>query len=180
MFDGARHPDPFVPPAAPPGSGGKSVGIKLHISPSGRVVRAIVSRSSGSALLDEAARSWAQYEWLYSPSAKPRTEDHTLTFSRKYSDQRDEAQVPRRIIPDTPRPDYPYLARRLHKEGAVDLLLRVRGDGVVQTVNVTKGTGFPLLDLITEQWALRYWKLQGVSNRTVRCRVVFTLKGIPL
>ena len=35
MFDGARHPDPFVPPAAPAGSGGKAVGIKVHLDPRG-------------------------------------------------------------------------------------------------------------------------------------------------
>ncbi len=180
MFDGARHLDPSVPSAAPPGSAGKTVGIKVQLDRRGHVQRAVVSRSSGSALLDETARSWAQYEWVYSPSATERTENHILTFSRNPWDERDDVRVARSIIPDTPRPPYPYLARRLHKEGAVDLLLRLHSDGTVQEAKVTRSTGFPLLDLIAEQWAMRYWKLPGFSGRQLRCRVVFTLKGVPL
>ena len=88
---------------------------------------------------------------------------YILTFSQKSSDESDDVRVARSIIPDTPRPPYPYLARRLHKEGAVDLLLRVRSDGTAQEAKVIRGTGFPLLDLITQQWAIRYWKLPGFS-----------------
>jgi TonB family protein len=179
MFDGAGHPDPYVPPAAPPASAGKSVGIKVQLDPKGHVRRAVVSQSSGSELLDEAARSWAQYEWLYVPSATARTEYHLLHFSREASNERENVRVARSIIPETPRPPYPYLARRLRKEGVVDLLLRLRGDGSVREAKVTRSTGFSLLDLIAQQWAIRYWRLSEFSRRDLRCRVVFTLKGIP-
>jgi TonB family protein len=174
-FDGAHHPAPFVPPAAQPESAGKSVGVEVHLASTGRVEKAVISRSSGSALLDKAARCWAQYEWIYSPSPKPRTERHALTFSHKSVDEREDVRIARSVIPDTRRSPYPYLARRLHKEGAVDLLLRLRRDGTIDEAVVTKSASFVLLDLIVREWARRYWKLKGLSKKEVRCRIVFTL-----
>jgi TonB family protein len=176
MFDGANHPPPFVPSGAPHGSGGKSVGVTVHLDPRGRVLQASVSQSSGSKLLDEAARCWAQYEWLYPPSATPRAEHYTVTFSSRFADERDEVREARSIIPDTPRPPYPYLARRLHKEGVVGLLLRLRSDGTVDEAMVTRSSGFQLLDLIAKEWAKAYWRIRGSPAREVHCYIAFSLK----
>jgi protein TonB len=79
-----------------------------------------------------------------------------------------------------PHPPYPEEARRLRESGSVLLKVKVDDGGSVETVEVLKSSGYPLLDdsalQTVEQWKFKPARLGGVAvSSTVDLSIYFNL-----
>jgi protein TonB len=126
------------------------------------------------------------------PAPQPRTETPAaLTPNRpREASARPNAKPVRGSGPATgarpryrsnPKPDYPLEARRAGQEGVVILTVQVTARGRVANVQVSRSSGFPLLDTAALQ-AVRRWtfepaRILGVPTDTrVEVPVRFRLK----
>ncbi len=115
----------------------------------------------------------------------------TREFSRPSQAERNKTPTPKTTSPTlpskaqtktlspvegwNPKPPYPVRAIRLGQEGSVQLELRIDEKGRVQNIRVLRGSGSPLLDLVSRK-TLATWRYDGGPGR-VRERVVFRLVG---
>jgi periplasmic protein TonB len=82
---------------------------------------------------------------------------------------------------DNPKPVYPELARRRGWQGTVTLAVLVQADGAVAEVQLSHGSGYPLLDQSAEK-SVRRWRFIPASHNgqpvamTVLVPVHFTLE----
>ena len=74
-----------------------------------------------------------------------------------------------------PKPPYPKRAIRLGQEGSVQLELQVDAKGRVRNIQVLKGSGSPLLDLVSRK-TLATWRYDGGPGK-VHEQIVFRLVG---
>lgn len=84
---------------------------------------------------------------------------------------------------ETPDPIYPRLSQRLAEQGSVELRLRVRSDGTVAEVVVTRTSGFERLDEAAREgvraWRFRPATLDGVAvDSDFVHRVTFRIEGV--
>jgi TonB family protein len=73
------------------------------------------------------------------------------------------------------KPPYPSRAIRLGQEGSVHLELQIDSRGKVASLRILKGSGSPLLDLVSRKTLAR-WRYDGGPGK-VREKVVFRLIG---
>jgi TonB family protein len=80
-----------------------------------------------------------------------------------------------------PHPPYPEEARQLRQAGQVLLRVKVDDQGVVESVELAKSSGYPLLDesalqTVEHQWKFQPARLAGVAvTSTVDVPIVFSL-----
>ncbi|MHB9022972.1 MAG: energy transducer TonB [Armatimonadota bacterium] len=82
-------------------------------------------------------------------------------------------------LPGGPNPIYPKVAEADGLEGTVVLTVRVGSDGRVDSIDVSNGSGYPVLDdaakRAARRWSFQPAKQNGIAvNGTVRMRVRFT------
>jgi TonB family protein len=174
--------------------------IRVHVK-TGRVVEVRVARSTGHAILDQAAlRAFSQ--WRFKPGAlKPIGEisperhdpfgkedtllkipcDFTLvTASGAFASDPDigAASGPegKRVI-YAPRPDYPLEARQQHLTGSGLLILHInRETGTVSSIDVKKSTGHKILDDSAVRCFLR-WRFTPGKYSIVKVPIRYTMTG---
>lgn len=165
----ASKPDPKFPePALRKGSEGYVI-VRAYIQTDGTVARATISKTSGDATLDEAART-AVLKWkMNSAAVKP-------TYLTKGYDQRidfrQEAPIAARyrdragwfgsfrsarIWTYAPFPEYPAHERLMKSEGIVYIKVTIGPDGGVALAEVVKSSGYPNLDKAALE-AIRKWR----------------------
>ncbi|MEP6956464.1 MAG: TonB family protein [Chthoniobacterales bacterium] len=80
----------------------------------------------------------------------------------------------------SPRPEYPYEARRLHLTGTGVALLTIdRSSGSVTGVTMSRSTGSTVLDQ-SALAALRHWRFRPGTVARVECPITYTLTGASL
>ncbi len=76
----------------------------------------------------------------------------------------------------SPRPEYPYEARRQHKTGSGVCVLTIDASGSVSDATMASSTGSDILDNATMS-AFKRWRFKpGVFTR-VRVPITYTLTG---
>lgn len=168
-IDGSKRPKCPLPAGAAAAGLAGNVTLRLEVITSGQVRSAVVTRSSGHALLDEAARLWVQHVWSYPKAAEVQSLQEVVSFrpdAAQLRAERSRALAASRVIPETPRPPYLYVAMKTGMEGRVGLELSVDGGGKVQRAKVTKSSGHVLLDRVTETWAKSYWEIPHLRDQT--------------
>ncbi len=82
-------------------------------------------------------------------------------------------------LTNSPRPAYPYEARRAHRTGSGTFLLTFDASGAVNDVAVTRSTGSAVLDQVSTS-TFRRWRCQPGACDKVSVPVTFTLAGAQL
>ena len=143
--------------------------VRVYVAKEGAVTRTTISRSSGDATLDEAART-AVLKWKMNPAAiKPEY------VSKGYNlriDFRQEAPIAARyrdragwfgsfesakIWIYAPFPEYPAHERLMKSEGVTQVRITIGPDGAIASAEVVKSSGFPNLDKAALE-AVRKWR----------------------
>ena len=130
--DGRVHAVPLPSGAVTLGLRG-TVGLRVSVAASGQVENVAPRRSSGPAYLDVFAWEWAHHVWTYPSADRPRTVTEAVRFAPAPGAARREAESIgdlRAVIPDTPRPVYPYVAILTGTQGRVELALDCGPGGV--------------------------------------------------
>lgn len=162
-------PKPKFPAAAlNKGSEGYVI-LQTYIGREGSVTRATIARSSGDAILDDAART-AVLKWKMNPTAiKPefRTKGYQLRIDFRqeapvaahYRDRRAYFNTPRdaKIFTYAPFPDYPFHERLVRAEGVALVRIWIGADGRVVSAELLKSSGNANLDKAAVS-ALRSWR----------------------
>ena len=165
----AVAPPPKFPAAALSRGSEGYVIVRAHIDPDGSVTRASISKSSGDATLDEAART-AVLKWKMNRTAiKP--EYLTKGYAQRI-DFRQEAPIAARyrnrhayfetfesakFWTHAPFPDYPFHERYVKAEGVVMVKVRIGPDGRAASAEVERSSGNANLDKAGVS-ALRLWR----------------------
>jgi periplasmic protein TonB len=76
----------------------------------------------------------------------------------------------------SPRPEYPYEARRQKKTGSGVCVLNIDPSGNVSDADMAQSTGSPILDNATVS-AFRRWRFQPGAFSKVRVPITYTLTG---
>jgi TonB family protein len=186
----ASAPKPNFPEAAlRQGSEGYVI-VRAHVAKDGVVTRATISRSSGTATLDEAARS-AVLKWKMNPAAiKPEYLAHGYD---QRIDFRQEAPVAARyrdrvgyfggfksakIWTYAPFPEYPAHERLMKSQGVTCVKVVIGPDGQVSSAVVVKSSGFPNLDQAARD-AVRKWRARReYAGKCAVMPVAFTLRPV--
>lgn len=184
----ASAPKPRFPEAAlRKGSEGYVI-VRTYIAQNGAVIRATISRSSGDAILDEAART-ALLKWRMNPAViKP--EYLTKGYEQRI-DFRQEAPIAARyrdragyfssfesakIWIYAPFPEYPAHERLLKSQGVTHVRIAIGPDGQVSSAEVVKSSGFPNLDKAALD-AVRQWRARReYAGKHGVMPVIFTLQ----
>ncbi len=176
-LDGIKHPMPSLPPGAAGKRLSGKVQLLVTVAGSGRVQKVDVTGSSGSKLLDEAARAWVQYVWLYPQTESQKTHAEAVVFHTTAHDIQEEtrgaAYWGSAAHPGLPIPAYPGLAISLGWQGDVSLALVMDGKGDVKSAVITRSSGVPLLDYIAQAYVEAYWRLPGMASTP--CVISFRL-----
>ena len=165
----ASKPQPKFPEAALRRNTEGYVVVRAYIGKDGTVTRATISRSSGDAALDEAART-AVLNWKMNAAAI-KSEYLTKGYDQRI-DFRQEAPVAIRyrdraayfasfrsakIWTYTPVPEYPAHERAMRSQGVVYIRVTIGTDGAVASAEVVKTSGYPNLDKAALV-AVRKWR----------------------
>jgi TonB family protein len=165
----ASAPKPKFPAAALSRGQEGYVMVRAYIGQDGRVSHATISKSSGDATLDNAART-AVLKWKMNPSAiKPEylTKGYALRI-----DFRQEAPVAAsyrnrdayfnsfadaKLWTYAPFPDYPYHERYVKAEGTAFVIITTGRDGQAVSAEIARSSGNANLDKAALS-ALRLWR----------------------
>jgi TonB family protein len=184
----ASAPKPKFPEAALRKGTEGYVIVRAYIAKDGAVTRATISRGSGDATLDEAARN-AVLKWKMNPIAvKPE-------FLAKGYDQRidfrQEAAIAARyrdrvgyfgsfesakIWIYAPFPEYPAHERLMKSQGVTHVRIMIGPDGAVSSAEIVRSSGYPNLDKAALD-AVRKWRARReYAGKHGVMPVIFTLQ----
>jgi len=186
----ASAPKPNFPEAAlRKGSEGYVI-VRAYVAPDGSVTRATISKSSGDATLDEAART-ALLKWRMNRAAI-RPEYLTKGYGQRI-DFRQEAPIAARyrdragyfgsfqsaqIWTYAPFPEYPAHERLMKSEGVTLIRIEIGPDGAVASAEIVRSSGYPNLDKAALA-AVRTWHAhREYAGKHGVMPVVFTLHRI--
>src|SRR3954452_13136220 len=154
----ASKPQPKFPEASlRKGSEGYVV-VRAYIQTDGRVTRATIAKTSGDAILDEAARTavlkWKMNAAAVKPNYLTNGYDQRIDFrpeapiAARYSDRAAYfgSFQSARIWTYAPFPEYPAHERLVKAEGVVYIKITIRPDGGVASAEVVRSSGYPSLD----------------------------------
>ncbi|MEL6529210.1 MAG: energy transducer TonB [Pseudomonadota bacterium] len=133
-----------------------SVGTKVDIDANGRVMGCVVTRSSGSAVLDMAACSGMQEYARFNPAldenGEPTGGDYRTTITYLLTPSKQPA-FPRGPLPVNElqwalqiQQNYPVEALRQKAQGTVGVRVLIDAEGAPETCNVTRSSGHSSLD----------------------------------
>jgi TonB family protein len=165
----ASMPKPKFPEAALRKGTEGYVMVRAYVAKDGTVTRTTISRSSGDATLDEAART-AVLKWKMNPAAIK-----AVYLTKGYDqriDFRQEAPIAARYrdragwfssFPSAkiwiyaPFPEYPFHERLLKAEGVAMVRIEIGPDGAVSSAEIIRSSGYPNLDKAAIA-AVRTWR----------------------
>ena len=125
---------------------------RVHFDGDGRVSYAVMTRSTGSMVLDEDTTRSARQNWRGLPST-------TMSVPVKYSTvPLDKSNT---IRYTTPIPEYPFWASRYHVSGTCLLQALFDAQGGPVYINVLRSCGNKQLDDFTARYASKHWKSTG-------------------
>jgi len=186
----ASKPQPKFPEAALRRGTEGYVVVRAYVQKDGTVSRTTISKSSGDATLDEAARTEVSKWKMNAAAIKP----HFLTkgYDQRI-DFRQEAPVAARyrdragwfdsfksakIWIYAPFPEYPMRERRMRSEGTTLLRVTIGADGAVASAEVLKSSGYPSLDRSAVD-AVRKWRARReYAGKHGVFPVHFTMRGM--
>ncbi len=144
------------------------VGVRFAIDENGAVKDATVYRPSHSVLLDSVVRSRGFLSWTFVPATLngrpiPSTLDKEIEFRLDPAEQRQFA-LKRLAAPiGIPDPPYPPEALAIHPHPGGDCTIGVfwteTGSGLVDIINLLKGSGSPTLDHAALLFAYENWHI---------------------
>jgi protein TonB len=76
----------------------------------------------------------------------------------------------------SPRPEYPYEARRQKKTGSGICVLTIDASGSVSSADMAQSTGTPILDNATVS-AFKRWRFRAGAFSKVRVPITYTMTG---
>lgn len=164
--------------------------VRVHVARDGVVTRATISKSSGDATLDEAARN-AVLKWKMNAAAvKP---DYLAKGYDQRIDFRQEAPIAARyrdrvgyfgsfesakIWIYAPFPEYPAHELLMKSQGVTHVRIAIGPEGQVSSAEVIKTSGFPNLDKAALD-AVRKWRARReYAGKHGIMPVIFTLQRI--
>lgn len=111
------------------------------------------------------------------PRVAPPTRSHgAISSAHAPSNSRLLVRSLRASLTSSPRPPYPYEARRARITGTGQFLLHFDNSGSVTEVKVARSTGSQLLDQVSVN-TFRRWRCQPGAYREVSVPISFTLQG---
>ncbi len=134
----------------------------------GHVATAVMTKSTGSKILDDNTLSYARKNWTGKPNSKVDVPIAFVLSPAKYQNLDPHIYAP--------NPPYPYQARQKqeHGRGVVQVTFDARGRPVKAIM--TKSTGSAILDSNTINYALKAWKYPPGQTRTVLAPVDYELR----
>ncbi len=137
---------------------------RVHFDHDGRADSVAMTRSTGSASLDEDALRSARRNWRGLP-------DSTTSVPVKYSAAPVNKGVTIRY--ETPIPTYPVWAERNRYSGTCLLQVLFDTQGSATFAVVVKSSGHPALDNFTVRHALAHWKSSGSEESVLTYPVTY-------
>ena len=136
---------------------------------SGHVRRAMMTKSTGSAILDENTVSFARKNWTGQPNTAI-----SVPIAYKLAPATARTKPAGRLT--TPYPPYPYQARAHHDQGRGIVKVTFDESGRPVSAVMTKSTGSSILDGNTVNYALKEWKSSGGKKTTISVPVAYRLQ----
>ncbi len=157
-------PGPEYPMAARK-AGVTGAGIcQVTLGANGHVTKSVMSKSTGSELLDNNTLLWANQHWTGSP-------DTRVSVPIAYQLAKPAAQSGRVF---TPQPPYPYEAIHARLSGHGSCRVVFGPDGRTTQASIVTSTGSGVLDNNTVKWAHDNWT--GRPNTTVTVPLAYRLQ----
>ena len=163
-----KSPKPQYPKAALNTFAEGSCTVRIVVDAQGHPLRSAIARSSGNRLFDQTAAQ-AAMKWRMNPKAVTQADMKTgrsLIFDFRqeaavgavYSDRRAyfSSGTPG-IWTYAPFPEYPFNARRFHRQGTTRVAVQIGPGGKVASVRLVKSSGFADLDR-SALTAVKLWR----------------------
>ncbi len=140
----------------------------LSIDEAGNVTKAIVTKSSGSVMLDAVVNNYNLLHWKFDPATldgKPVPSTKEQEFEFRLDPAEEKAIALKRLalpvgIPDAP---YPKEAIPLKLRGSVTIGVRWSNRGLVDLIYYKQTSGFPILDHTALRWAYENWHIDPAT-----------------
>lgn len=138
--------------------------VKFSVDDTGHVTEVIVSKSSGSVLLDAVVLEYDLKKWTFQPAqldGKPvsGTVEREFEFHLDPKEQRALAEERLKIPVGIPDPPYPKEALALKPQGTCEVSVTWTAAGLVDTIILTKSSGSNTLDRVALRFAFMHWHL---------------------
>ena len=143
---------------------------RVRFNSAGRVVEAVIVRTTGSAVLDEDMIKSARKNWHGLP-------DTMATIPVNYSTA--PLKTSGTIRYETPMPEYPFWAERRGLQGRCVVQVIFNEHGSPTFAQVTRSSGSQPLDDSTVKYALTHWKSSGGEESVLTYPVAYRLHYSP-
>ena len=148
------------------------VRVKFSVDDDGHVTSAIVSKTSGSTMLDAMALDYDLSRWTFQPATLddkpvPGTLEKEFEFRLDPNEQRALAEERLKAPIGTPDAPYPKEALALRPQGACTIAVTWTAAGLVDTINLAKSSGSNTLDRAALRFAFTHWRIDpkdGTGN----------------
>ena len=144
------------------------VRVQFSIDEAGNVVHAIVSRTSGSLMLDAVVKDYNLLHWTFQPATLdgkpvPSTKDVEFEFRLDPAEERAIA-LKRLALPiGTPDAPYPPEAVPYKLRGTATVGVRWTKGGLVDMIYLTQSAGSNVLDHAALRWAYENWHIDPAT-----------------
>lgn len=141
---------------------------QVHYDETSRVDRATITRSTGSALLDQATVESAKKYWRGLPNS-------TVVIPVKYTTVPVSPAGSGVLRYQTPLPPYPYSAQAAGVQGSGIVQVLFDAQGKPETARMAKSTGSKDLDDQTVRYAQAHWRSTGGEEGTMTLPINYRL-----
>ena len=140
------------------------VRAKFFVDDAGQVTNVIVTKSSGSTMLDAMVLEYDLRKWTFQPATLdgkpvPGTLEKEFEFHLDPNEQRALAEERLKAPVGTPDAPYPKEALALKPQGACTITVTWTPAGLVDTINLAKSSGSNTLDRTALRYAFTHWRI---------------------
>ena len=166
---GAHTPGPSYPSDALKANVTGRGLCEVEFDASGHVVHAVMTKSTGSKVLDENTLAYARKNWTGKPNSHVSV---PITY---------QLAPPAKTLKDAPHvhvpfPPYPYQARAKNLQGSGVAKVSFDEKGKAISVTMAKSTGSDILDKNTIYFGLANWKSYEKKKLTIFVPVTYQLR----
>lgn len=144
------------------------VRVLYSIDENGDVTKAIVTRTSGSMVLDNVVRDYNLLHWKFQPATfdgKPVPSTKEQEFEFRLDPAEEKALALKRLALPVGTPDAPYPdnAPTPPPRGSVTISASWTKGGLVDQIALTKSSGSTFLDHVALRWAYENWHIDPAT-----------------